>query len=110
MKQSTAMGGCVRDSVQSPSTSHLEACRSGQEERASHPVHAPIPLFRHLEPAENFPVDALGTLKQTVLALHDIVQSPPAMCASSLLAPLMPKVSRIERLYSGVCGRMRVYG
>ena len=80
------MGEGFRVGVQSLPLSRLEACATEQSERASSPVDGPTPILRQLEPAEPFPVDALGSLKQTVEALHESVQSPLAMCASSLLS------------------------
>jgi hypothetical protein len=47
----------------------------------------PVPLVRPLPPADTFPVEALGTeLAGVVDAIQEIVQSPPAMCANSVLA------------------------
>lgn len=47
----------------------------------------PRPLRRELEPAGEFPVDALGlVLGGAARALHESVQSPLAMCGASVLA------------------------
>lgn len=49
--------------------------------------HEPIPLVRPVPAADPFPVAALGPqLSAVVLALNDVVQSPLAMCANSVLA------------------------
>lgn len=64
----------------------VQHCPAQEGDKTSPSGNVPTPLLRQLEPAEPFPIDALGPLKQTVEALEDIVQAPPAMCASSLLA------------------------
>ncbi len=46
----------------------------------------PQPLFRPLPPAKEFPVEALGSLAPAVLAIHEKVQAPLAICAQSILA------------------------
>lgn len=47
----------------------------------------PIPLVRPLPPAKPYPIDALGpNLADVAGAIQEIVQSPPAMCANSVLA------------------------
>lgn len=47
----------------------------------------PIPLVRPMAPPDPYPAAALGTaLAAVVKALHDVVQSPLAMCANTLLA------------------------
>lgn len=48
--------------------------------------HEPTPLVRPMAPAEPFPVEALGALAPVALALHDMVQSPLAMCGNTVLA------------------------
>ena len=47
----------------------------------------PLPLVRPAPPPQPFPTDALGPMLAPVAsALHEIVQSPLAMCANSVLA------------------------
>lgn len=47
----------------------------------------PQPLRRELPPPEPFPTDALGNvLEQAALAMMEVIQSPVAICANSLLA------------------------
>jgi hypothetical protein len=47
----------------------------------------PVPLVRPLADAEPYPVDGLGPQLQAVAkALNEVVQSPLAMCANSVLA------------------------
>ena len=46
----------------------------------------PTPLLRPMAAARPFPADGLGDLAPVVLAIHDVVQSPVAMCANSVLA------------------------
>ena len=47
----------------------------------------PLPLVRPAPPPEPFPADALGPMLAPVArALHELVQSPLAMCANSVLA------------------------
>lgn len=49
--------------------------------------HEPVPLVRPVPAADPFPVDGLGPqLAAVVRALNDVVQSPLAMCANSVLA------------------------
>ena len=57
------------------------ACRPAQE------ADEPLPLVRLMPPPDQYPVDGLGgKLAPVVRALHDIVQSPTAMCANAVLA------------------------
>lgn len=44
------------------------------------------PLFRELPPPPQFPVDALGPLKEPALAIQSKTQAPIAICAQSVLA------------------------
>lgn len=44
------------------------------------------PLFRELPPPPQFPVDALGPLKDAALAIQSMTQAPIAICAQSVLA------------------------
>lgn len=47
----------------------------------------PEPLRKGLQPASEFPIDSLPPiLKDAVLALHDKIQAPIALCAQSILA------------------------
>jgi hypothetical protein len=47
----------------------------------------PEPLRKPLQPASEFPIDSLPPiLKDAVLALHDKIQAPIALCAQSVLA------------------------
>jgi putative DNA primase/helicase len=47
----------------------------------------PVPLVRPMAPPDPYPVEALGPqLARVTQALHQIVQSPIAMCANSVLA------------------------
>jgi hypothetical protein len=46
----------------------------------------PLPLVRHLPPAEPFPIEALGPLKEPVLAMHAATQAPVAICANSAIS------------------------
>ncbi|WP_316354711.1 hypothetical protein [Candidatus Trichorickettsia mobilis] len=47
----------------------------------------PEPLRKPLQPPTEFPIDSLPPmLKNTVLALHDKIQAPIALCAQSVLA------------------------
>jgi putative DNA primase/helicase len=49
--------------------------------------HEPVPLVRPVPAADPYPVDGLGSqLAAVVRALNDVVQSPLAMCANSVLA------------------------
>jgi hypothetical protein len=49
--------------------------------------HEPVPLVREIPAADPYPVDGLGPqLAAVVVALNDVVQSPLAMCANSVLA------------------------
>ncbi len=48
---------------------------------------APLPLRRTAPPMERYPVDALpGVLRDAVLAIHESIQAPVAMCAQSVLS------------------------
>jgi hypothetical protein len=49
-------------------------------------VESPRPLFRALSPPEEFPLSALGTLRQAAEAIHMMTQAPLAMCGQSVLA------------------------
>lgn len=44
------------------------------------------PLFRELPPSPQFPVDALGPLKDAALAIQNKTQAPMPICAQSVLA------------------------
>jgi hypothetical protein len=44
------------------------------------------PLHRELPPATEFPLDALGPLKEPALAIRNMTQAPLAICAQSVLA------------------------
>ena len=44
------------------------------------------PLFRELPPPPQFPIDALGPLKDAALAIQSKTQAPIAICAQSVLA------------------------
>lgn len=44
------------------------------------------PLFRELPPPPQFPIDALGPLKEPALAIQSKTQAPIAICAQSVLA------------------------
>lgn len=44
------------------------------------------PLFRELPPSPQFPVDALGPLKNAALAIRSKTQAPIEICAQSVLA------------------------
>lgn len=47
----------------------------------------PRPLARHVPPAEEYPIDALGgLLGDAARAMNEVIQSPLAMCAQSVLA------------------------
>ena len=60
------------------------AARDGE---AQGPADEPVPLVRPMPPAKPFPIDGLGPqLAMVVRALNEIVQSPLAMCANSVLA------------------------
>ena len=60
------------------------AARDGE---AQGPADEPVPLMRPMPPAKPFPIDGLGPqLAMVVRALNEIVQSPLAMCANSVLA------------------------
>lgn len=53
----------------------------------THPKEPPRPLIRETPPPEPFPVDALGPLLgDAALIMHDIIQSPLALCCQSVLA------------------------
>ncbi|MBX9693756.1 MAG: DUF3987 domain-containing protein [Cyanobacteria bacterium] len=43
------------------------------------------PLYREIPPANDFPVDALGVLKDAVKVCHRVVQAPLAICAFSFI-------------------------
>ena len=48
---------------------------------------SPEPLRKPLQPPTEFPIDSLPLiLKDTVIALHDKIQAPIALCAQSVLA------------------------
>lgn len=48
---------------------------------------SPEPLRKPLQPATEFPIESLPLmLKNTVIALHDKIQAPIALCAQSVLA------------------------
>src|SRR5687768_8415555 len=44
------------------------------------------PLFRELPPPPQFPIEALGPLKDVALAIQSKTQAPIAICAQSVLA------------------------
>ena len=46
----------------------------------------PLPLLRETPPGEAYPVDALGPLREAVVAVQDISQAPVAIAAQSALA------------------------
>ncbi len=46
----------------------------------------PLPLVRHLPPAVEFPVDALGALKPAAEAICARSQAPMAICANAVIA------------------------
>ena len=47
----------------------------------------PMPLYRKLSPAIDFPIDALtATLKSAAIAIQDITRAPMSICAQSVLA------------------------
>lgn len=61
--------------------------REEESRRRTTEDEEPRPLLRDLPPAEPFPVDALGDiLSPAALAIHDLTQSPLAICAQSVLA------------------------
>ena len=70
----------------------MVAAAKAAESEASPRIEAlrpaePVPLVRPLPPAEPYPVDALGSqLAGVAGAIQEIVQSPAAMCANSVLA------------------------
>ena len=45
----------------------------------------PSPLVHQPEPAESYPLEALGPLKDAAAAIHDITQAPPAIAAQAVL-------------------------
>ena len=56
------------------------------ESPAAAPANEPTPLARPMPPVEPYPLDGLGPLAEVARALNEIVRSPPAMCANTVLA------------------------
>lgn len=48
-------------------------------------VEEPTPLLRDVPSGSPYPLDALGPLRETAEALHDITQAPPAIGAQAVL-------------------------
>jgi len=60
---------------------------AGESSKSSGNSNPPEPLRRVLPPSEPYPVDALGdTLAPAAKEMHEVIQSPVAICAQSLLA------------------------
>lgn len=50
-------------------------------------IERPLPLVRQAQPAGVFPIEALGPiLGEAAVAIHELVQSPLAMCGQAVLA------------------------
>lgn len=60
--------------------------RTGRGKLGEEDPEPPRPLRRTPPPAEPFPLDALGALRQAAEAAHVLSQAPVAMCAQSVLA------------------------
>lgn len=59
------------------------------EERTEPDADEPVALIRQMPPPGSYPVDGLGSkLALIVRALHEILRSPLAMCANSVLAAI----------------------
>ena len=60
---------------------------AGEGSKNSRSSNTPEPLRRALPPSEPYPVDALGNiLAPAAQEIHEVIQSPMAICAQSLLA------------------------
>ncbi len=47
----------------------------------------PLPLYRHIEAPQPFPMDALGSiLGPAAIAMHRVIKAPDSVCAQSVLA------------------------
>lgn len=66
----------------------------------------PDPLFKPIQEAERYPIDALGEFADVVFAMHDITQAPIPLSAQSLLATASlctQHIANVETLSGGDC-------
>ena len=62
-----------------------EVIRPFTAERTSHEIEEPRPLFRKVDEAEPFPVQALGSLVSAAEAIEAHTRAPIAICAQAVL-------------------------
>lgn len=62
-----------------------EIIRDAISQRTGHELEAPRPLVREIEPAEPFPIEALGPLRLAAEAIQAHTHAPAAICAQAVL-------------------------
>ena len=48
----------------------------------------PIPFIKECEASEPYPIDSLGSLKEPILAIEDLVQCPVEISSQSILSAI----------------------